>query len=62
MGKDNKALETDLVIKLVLLGETSVGKTNLIGRYFYNEFIEDVNPTIGMDFCSQTVEFEGNRV
>ena len=42
----------DLIVKLVLLGETSVGKTNLLSCFLDDQFMDDIKPTIGMDFHS----------
>ena len=35
------------LIKIVLVGEASVGKTNLIRRHIDNQFEPDSEPTIG---------------
>ena len=43
----------DMIIKLVLVGETSVGKTNLLLRYTENKYDPTQRPTIGMDFLSK---------
>lgn len=42
----------NFIIKLVLLGDSSVGKTNLLLRYSKNKFEESTKATIGMDFIS----------
>ena len=43
-------------VKLVLLGETGVGKTSLIQRFVYNDFREDPQSTIGANFTSRVVK------
>ena len=35
------------LIKIVLVGDASVGKTNLVRRHVENEFETDFEPTIG---------------
>ncbi len=39
--------EPDFVHKLVLLGDTGVGKTSLVQRYVYNSMSTDVGRTLG---------------
>jgi len=41
--------------KLVLLGDTGVGKSSLVLRFVKNEFNEGIESTIGAAFLSQTV-------
>ena len=51
----------DMIIKLVLIGESSVGKTNLLLRYTENKYDFSQKPTIGMDFVSKEVTID-NRI
>ncbi|KAJ5077760.1 ras-related protein rab-11c [Anaeramoeba ignava] len=44
------------VVKIVLIGDSSVGKTNLLTRFCENEFTSDSMPTIGVEFGSKIVE------
>ena len=41
--------------KIILLGDSGVGKTTLIHRYINQEFRADFKATIGVDFSSKTV-------
>ncbi len=43
-------LKEDLKFKLILLGDSGVGKTNLISRYISNSFDENTRATIGVEF------------
>ncbi len=52
----------DMIVKLVLLGESSVGKTNLLLRYTKNTFKNDAKATIGMDFVSEQVKVNDTMV
>ena len=38
--------------KIVLLGDAGVGKTSLIRRYCFNDFLTDTRETIGLRFHS----------
>eukprot|EP00940_MAST-03C_sp_MAST-3C-sp2_P001892 g1892.t1 len=48
--------------KLVLLGETSVGKTCVTIRFVKNEFFEFQEPTIGAAFLTQTITLDNTTV
>jgi small GTP-binding protein len=52
----------DLIVKVVLLGETSVGKTNLLFRYTLDKFKTDVKATIGLDFVSEEKKIDGRNI
>ena len=40
------------VVKIIIIGNQSVGKTNIVTRYVKGEFSEDYMITIGMDFLT----------
>ena len=48
--------------KLVLLGDSAVGKSCLVVRFVRDEFFEFQEPTIGAAFLTQTVSLESDRV
>ncbi len=41
--------------KVVLVGDSGVGKSSLLNRYFDGEFFENYNATIGVDFKSKEI-------
>ena len=43
--------EYDLMFKILLLGDSGVGKSSLLLRYTKNEFISDLRSTIGVEFA-----------
>jgi len=43
-------------VKIIVIGDQSVGKTNILNRYVNNEFKEEYAITIGMDFLTCNVE------
>lgn len=47
--------------KLVLLGDTAVGKSCLVVRFVRDEFFEFQEPTIGAAFLTQTVEIPDKK-
>lgn len=46
-------------IKVVFLGDRSVGKSSIITRFISNQFDENVQPTVGVDFLGKNVQFKG---
>lgn len=40
----------DVQLKVIFIGESNVGKTNIIKRFCYNEYSRVHNQTIGADF------------
>lgn len=48
--------------KIIFLGDTSVGKTSLIRRKTENKFTDQMNPTIGADSTSITINIEETNI
>uniref|UniRef100_A0A3Q4BUV0 Ras-related protein Rab-25 n=1 Tax=Mola mola TaxID=94237 RepID=A0A3Q4BUV0_MOLML len=46
----------NFVYKVVLIGESGVGKSNLLSRFTKNEFNHDSRTTIGVEFSTRTVQ------
>ena len=46
----------DLLFKLILLGDSRVGKTSMLKRFTSGDFSSDFKPTMGVEFGTQTVE------
>jgi len=49
-------------LKLVLLGDTAVGKSCLVVRFVRDEFFEYQEPTIGAAFLTQAVQLDDTTV
>ncbi|NP_001089868.1 uncharacterized protein LOC734934 [Xenopus laevis] len=54
--------EFNFVFKVVLIGESGVGKTNLLSRFTRNEFSHDSRTTIGVEFSTRTLTVDGHLV
>ena len=53
MSNQNNAIlseEYDMMFKILLLGDSGVGKSSLLLRYTKNEFMPDMRATIGVEF------------
>ncbi|ELP89743.1 hypothetical protein EIN_424250 [Entamoeba invadens IP1] len=59
MTKKNNNERMELTIKMLMLGESGVGKTSLLLRFTENKFFKDITSTIGIDFRMKRMEFEG---
>lgn len=47
--------------KVILIGETGVGKSSIIQRFLSNKFETGQMPTIGIDYSSIKVDFQGRK-
>ena len=46
----------DLIFKIVLIGDSGVGKTNILSRYISNEFSLNTQATVGVEFGSKIIK------
>ncbi|EFA86706.1 Rab GTPase [Heterostelium album PN500] len=53
--------DNDYLFKIVIIGDSAVGKSNLLNRFTRNEFTEKTKATIGVDFGTKSIEIE-NKV
>ncbi|KAF6021387.1 hypothetical protein EB796_020310 [Bugula neritina] len=52
----------DLVWKVVLIGDSGVGKTNFLTRYAWDQFTQESRTTIGIDFACRDVVHDGKKI
>lgn len=52
----------DKEVKLVLVGDSGVGKTSILLKYFDDKFNANSNTTIGIDYKSKIVIKNGQRI
>ncbi|KAJ0261427.1 Ras-related protein RABA2d [Hirschfeldia incana] len=50
------------LFKILLIGDSGVGKTNILSRFTRNEFFLESKSTIGVEFATRTLQVEGNNV
>ncbi|KAJ6246830.1 ras-related protein rab-5c [Anaeramoeba flamelloides] len=60
----NETLNTtpSLRFKIVLLGESGVGKTSIVLRFTANRFHETMSPTIGASFLNESIQVEETEI
>lgn len=52
----------DYLFKIVLVGDSAVGKSNLLARFARDEFYPNSKSTIGVEFQTQKMEINGKEV
>ncbi|PSS34580.1 Ras-related protein like [Actinidia chinensis var. chinensis] len=52
----------EYLFKVVIIGDSAVGKSNLLSRYARNEFNPHSKSTIGVEFQTQSMEIDGKEV
>ena len=50
----------DYIFKYVVVGDPHVGKSSLLHRYVFDEFIKDIGTTIGVDFYVKGIPLDLN--
>jgi small GTP-binding protein len=52
----------DFLFKVVLIGDSGVGKSNLLSRFTRNDFSAESKSTIGVEFATRTITVEGKVI
>ncbi|KAJ8687637.1 hypothetical protein QAD02_023431 [Eretmocerus hayati] len=50
------------ILKILIIGETNVGKSSILLRFTDDEFSESIQNTVGMDYKSKKIKIDGNTV
>ena len=59
---DNKKDENDLTIKAILIGDSNVGKTTIIGKYLDKNFSEKTLNTVGLDLKYANLNINNKKI
>ncbi|KAL5702932.1 Ras-related protein RABA5c [Ranunculus cassubicifolius] len=59
---DEEQSGEEYLFKVVIIGDSAVGKSNLLSRYARNEFSMNSKATIGVEFQTQSTEIDGKEV
>ncbi|CAI9107323.1 OLC1v1006649C1 [Oldenlandia corymbosa var. corymbosa] len=52
----------EYLFKIVVIGDSAVGKSNLLSRFARDEFDHNSKATIGVEFQTQVVEIDGKEI
>jgi small GTP-binding protein len=52
----------DYLFKVVLIGDSGVGKSNLLSRFHRNEFNIESKATIGVEFACKSIVVSDNKI
>lgn len=59
---EEEEVEQGYIVKMLLIGDQEVGKTNMLLRLADEVFSERYMPTIGIDFKIRTIKIDGVKV
>ncbi|ETN85986.1 Ras family protein [Necator americanus] len=54
--------EYDFLYKVILIGDSGVGKSNLLSRFARNTFSLESKSTIGVEFSTRIITVDGKRI
>jgi len=52
----------DLIFKVVLIGDSGVGKSNILSRYLKDEFSMQTKTTVGVEFGAKKIEIDKTKI
>ena len=60
MADDSENYEQ--LYKIIIVGDSGVGKSNILGRYINNIFKQDTKSTVGVEFASKKIKANGVNI
>ena len=60
MTEDSESYEQ--LYKIIIIGDSGVGKSNILGRYLNNEFKQETKSTVGVEFGSKKLKVSGINI
>ena len=52
----------DYIFKIVIIGDSGVGKSNILSRFIHNEFTQESKATIGVELQSKVYLINGKKI
>ena len=52
----------DFLFKMILIGDSSVGKSNILLKYLKGEFDQNSRATVGVEFGTKSIALNGKRI
>ncbi|KAH6851007.1 ras family-domain-containing protein [Chaetomium sp. MPI-CAGE-AT-0009] len=62
MANDEYDMLGQFLFKVVLIGDSGVGKSNLLSRFTRNEFNLDSKSTIGVEFATRSIQIDNKTI
>ncbi|KAJ3088279.1 hypothetical protein HK102_009137, partial [Quaeritorhiza haematococci] len=59
---DTAAEDYDILLKILLVGDTSVGKSNLLSRFAKNTFTPELNPESDFESEERILKVDGKNI
>lgn len=59
---EDYSYDYDYLFKIVLIGDSGVGKSNLLSRFTRKGFNLESRSTIGVEFAARTIEVDGKKI
>ena len=54
--------EYDMMVKVIIIGDSGVGKTNIMNKFLKNIFMEESKATVGVEFGSKLFDINGHKI
>ena len=59
MSTSNEQLNFLYLLKYIIIGDSAVGKSNMLLRYIHDRFNEEFHSTIGVEFGAKNIQVDG---
>jgi small GTP-binding protein len=54
-------IDSDVKFKVVIVGDTNVGKSCIIRRFGCSTFVNDIQSTVGVDYLEKVVSYDNSE-
>lgn len=58
--QDNE--NVDFIFKIIIIGDSAVGKTNILSRFHKNEFSHEYKCTVAVDFVNVNISLHNQAI
>lgn len=59
---NSNANEFDYTLKIIIIGDSGIGKSSIMTRYHENKFFENHIPTVGVSYASRILLVENLKI
>ena len=54
--------EYTMIFKIILIGDSGVGKSNILSRYVHDMFSDSTKSTVGVELGCKVMEINGTKI